>query len=91
MAPVRVGGILDHSFIVVRSLIAPVILGLDFLHKHRIVLDFTIPLTIQNQVQQADHALPVEFRPILDATRNVSKKVCAVTTINEPDEDDIDT
>jgi len=30
VAPVRVGGILDHSFIVVRSLIAPVILGLDF-------------------------------------------------------------
>jgi len=38
-------------------------------------LEFTtILLTIQNQIQQADHDLPVEFRPIFDAAGDVSKK-----------------
>ena len=31
----------DHSLVVVHSLITPVILGVDFLKKHRLVLDFT--------------------------------------------------
>ena len=30
----------SHSLIIVQFLIAPVILGLDFLQKHRLVLDF---------------------------------------------------
>ena len=38
-----------HPLIVVQSLIAPVILGLDFLQKHRLVLDFTSsPVKISN-------------------------------------------
>ena len=90
VAPIRVGNLLvDHNFIVVHSLITHVILGLDFLHKHRIVLDFTtIPVTIHNSSQQID--LPEEFMPILNSTRNTLKKICAVTSINEPDEDVVD-
>ena len=32
---------MDHSFVVVQSLITPVILGIDFMQKHGLVLDFT--------------------------------------------------
>ena len=90
VAPIRVGNLLvDHNCIVIPSLITPVILGLDFLHKHRIILDFTtIPVSIHNSSQQTD--LPEEFMPILNTARNSLKKVCAVTSINEPDEDVID-
>ena len=30
-----------HEFVVVKTLVAPVILGIDFLHKHGLKLDFT--------------------------------------------------
>ena len=36
----------DHSFVLVQSLITPVILGIDFMQKHGLVLDFTTtPIT----------------------------------------------
>ena len=39
---IQVGEIeLVHSFVVVRELVAPVILGVDFLHDNGLVLDFT--------------------------------------------------
>lgn len=74
VAPICVADLLvDHSFVVVKSLITPVILGLDFLHRHGIVLDFTTtPLTIHNNIQQTE--VPAELRPILDTARNNSKK-----------------
>jgi len=85
--PVHVSNTVCHSFIVVHFLIWP-----RLLHRNGILLDFTTtPLTIQNQVQQADCDLSAEFCPILDALRNVLSKVCAVTSINEPDEYVIDT
>ena len=31
----------DHSFVLVQLLITPVILGIDFMQKHGLVLDFT--------------------------------------------------
>ena len=48
MAPIQVGNIhANYNFIVVHSLITPVILGMGFLQKHGIVLDFTtMPVTI---------------------------------------------
>ena len=40
--PVQVGGLhVEHPMIVVQSLITQVILGMDFLQKHGLVLDFT--------------------------------------------------
>ena len=56
VAPIHVGNLLvDHNFIIVHSLITHVILGLDFLHKHTIFLDFTtIPVTVHNSSQQTD-------------------------------------
>ena len=46
--PVQVGGVrAEHPMIVVRSLITQVILGMDFLQKHGLVLDFTtMPVNI---------------------------------------------
>ena len=46
--PVQVGGLhVEHPMIVVQSLITQVILGMDFLQKHGLVLDFTLPVNIQ--------------------------------------------
>ena len=45
-----------HNFLVVKSLITPAILGMDFLQKHKIVLDFsTMPVTV-TQMQDKAHA-----------------------------------
>ena len=46
---VKIGQLyVDHSFVVVHSLITPVILGIDFLRKHRLVLHFTsIPIGVK--------------------------------------------
>ena len=41
-APVKLGELeLVQEFVVVESLVAPVILGIDFLHDNALVLDFT--------------------------------------------------
>ena len=41
-APIKLGELeLLHEFVVVESLVAPVILGVDFLHENALVLDFT--------------------------------------------------
>ena len=63
VVPVSVGTLhVDHNFVVVYSLIIPVILGTDFLHKHRIVLDFTTtPVTIQNTNPPPN--IPTEAQP----------------------------
>ena len=43
--PIQLGDIkTDHPFVVVQSLITPVILGIDFMQKHGLVLDFTTTL-----------------------------------------------
>ena len=48
--PVQVGKVsVDHPLVVVKSLITPVILGIDFLQAHGLILDFT--------------TTPVELRP----------------------------
>jgi len=79
VVPISVGNLLvDHKFIVVHYLITPVILGLDFLHTHQIVLDFTTtPVTIHNSSQQI--YLPEEVMLVLNTARNTLKKICAVT------------
>ena len=41
-APLQVGELqVTHEFVVVDKLVTPVILGVDFLHEHSLVLDFT--------------------------------------------------
>ena len=54
--PIQLGGLkVDHHFVEVRSLITPMILGIDFMHKHGLVLDFTTtPITVRNNTMSAD-------------------------------------
>ena len=57
-APVKVGQVsVEHPFVVVKSLIAGVILGIDFLRQHELVLDFAfspIKVLSRNQPIMAD-------------------------------------
>ena len=66
-APISVGTLhVDHNFVVVYSLITPAILGIDFLQKHGIVMDFTTtPVTIQNTNPLPN--VPPEVQPILES------------------------
>ena len=61
-APIRIGELkLMHEFVVVQSLVAPVILGTDFLHDNTLLLDFTkkpeFVVTRYNQPKQTLRAL----------------------------------
>ena len=51
VVPIQIGSIhADHNFIVIHSLITPVILGMDLFQKHGMVLDFTtMPVTLQDK------------------------------------------
>ena len=49
----------NHSLVVVRLLITPVIRGLDFLRKHCLVLDFTsTPIGVASQSVQPEDDCP---------------------------------
>ena len=79
----------DHSFVLVQLLITPVILGIDFMQKHGLVLDFTttyIIICIQTiHVNcQPDH----DLEPLLSAMRKVKLKVAAIPSISQSIEDD---
>ena len=90
VAPIRVGNLhVDHQFVVVHSLITPVILGMDFLQKHNIVLDFTTkPVMVHNT--DLPTKVPPELEPILETVRNTTRKVCAVASLTESNEETID-
>ena len=54
----RMSTSIRHNFLIVTSLIAPVILGTDFFQQHGLILDFTKP-TIQIYPKQDD--IPVDI------------------------------
>ena len=62
-APIRIGELkFMHEFVDVQSLVAPVILGTDFLHDNALLLDFTktpvkFVVTRYNQPKQTLRAL----------------------------------
>ena len=60
---------IEQPFVVVGALIVPVILGLDFLRKHRLILDFAIcPIKILSQPPAADSYEGIqELQPLVDA------------------------
>ena len=79
--------IVNHKFVVVQSLISPIILGIDFLQWHSLVLDFTTsPVSIVSKQIKSDlkPSLPKCVKPLLNAA-----KVCA-TGVNGESEDIID-
>ena len=78
-----------HPLIIVPSLIASVILGLDFLQKHGLVLDFTVsPVKIRSCMNQPTCFQDV--KPLLDSVRQVKNKICVVKALTETTEESID-
>ena len=53
-APICIGELqVTHTFVVVDKLVAPVILGVDFLHQHALVLDFSkTPVTVHRGTKE---------------------------------------
>ena len=88
---VHVGPVhVDHCLVVVRSLITPVILGIDFMQEHGIVLDFaTNPIRITQQAV-ADYTLSRHDRDALSAAIKTKVKVCAVQAEPELSEEALD-
>ena len=88
--PLCVGGVqASHPLVIVQSLIVPVILGLDFLQKYGMVLDFTSnSVKISSQPNESDSS--DNIKTVLDMARQVTSKVCAVNVLTETTEDLVD-
>jgi len=47
--------VVSHELVVVKTLVAPVMLGIDFLHKHGLILNFTHnPVIVSSSSQKAE-------------------------------------
>ena len=67
-----------HMFVVVNTLITPVILGMDFLQKHGMVIDFaSTPVRISLPPAAENNTDPI-LRPVLQAEHNLWTKYCAI-------------
>ena len=90
--PVQVGPIeVEHSLVAVQSLITSVILGIDFLHAHGLILDFTttpVHVTTQpvpdNTLKESDQQSP------LYAARKTKARVCVIQETDGLSEEAID-
>ena len=82
----------DHPFVVVRSLITPVILGIDFLRKHRLVLDFTsTPIGVTSRAASQEEFCPApELQPIWEASQKARAKACTVMSTAELTDETLD-
>ena len=85
-----------HDFVVVGSLVMPVILGVDFLHGNALVLDFTnTPVNVQQvnsalSAQSESQFTMVQIGPIYEASRNTQVKVCAIAAVEQLGADVVD-
>ena len=97
-APVVLGNTeMKHYFVVVKDLITPVILGVDFLQDKGLVLDFTTtPVTVtprkerSTQSQQKSHHIPLELAPALEAEKQRRSKFCAALSVVDDNRDEIE-
>ena len=72
----------NHNFVVVHSLISPVILGIDFPQKYNLVMDFTsIPVGITSIAANKLETLPKCMKPMVDT--GMKAKICAVQALEE--------
>ena len=79
--PVQLGELeVLHNFVVVESLVAPIILGVDFLHDNGLVLDFTqTPVAVRHpdlpSIAQLEESMEIEqLRPVYQScTKDTSK------------------
>ena len=89
--PVQVGPIeVDHPLVVVQSLIAPVILGIDFLQAHGLILDFTTTPAHVTTQPTSDSSRKESAKQVLYEARKTKARVCAVQESAELSEEAID-
>ena len=79
----------NHSLVIVHLLISPVILGLDFLCKHKLTVDLSSSPVNLTFPQASDENLQ-DLIPLFDATKKNKAKICAVEALKEPTEESID-
>ena len=96
-APVELGELkVMHKFVVVENLVASAILGVNFLHENRLMLDFSSSLVTVCQTKasflpdpQAVLAIN-QIRPIYETTCASRARICAVSAIEEAPADIVD-
>ena len=96
-ALIELGGLkLLHEFVVVESLVAPMILGVDFLHENALVLDFTqSPVVVRHaepgpQLQPSASLRSDPVKSIYKAERETQARACAIAALEQPGTDVID-
>ena len=78
-----------HNFIVVNSLVTPVILGTDFLQKHGLTLDFTAdPVTVYQSGNELSDAEQVQL--VWEAECATKKKRYAAAVLEDRTADVVD-
>eukprot|EP00731_Ephydatia_muelleri_P006686 Em0003g934a len=87
---------MKHYFVVVKDLITPVILGVDFIQEKGLVLDFTTtPVTVtpskerSTQNQQKNHYIPLELAPALEAEKQRRSKFCAALSVVDDNSEEL--
>ena len=96
-APVELGELkVMHKFVVVENLVASAILGVDFLHENRLVLDFSsLPVTVcQTKASFSPDPQAVlaidQIRPVYETIRASRARICTVSVIEETPADIVD-
>ena len=85
-----------HEFVVVESLVAPVILGVDFLQGNALVLDFSqSPVVVRHTkpgpLSQSQASLSInQVLPLYEAEQRTQARACVITTLEEPGTDVVD-
>jgi len=85
-----------HEFGVVKTLVAPVILGIDILQGNGLTLDFTQnPVTVSNRSPKVssltDNSMAItQVDPIYEATPKRLFQACAISVNHEPEVDIVD-
>ena len=75
-----------HNFVVVDKLVAPVIIGVDFLHKNSLMLDFTkesVKVCSTTRVESAVRSV----LPMHEAAHKIKASACIITAMEQPDVD----
>ena len=89
--PVQVCALgVEHPFVVMDSLIAPVILGMNFLEGHGIILDFaSSPVQVLPR-PQGDASGFDELKPVVAAVDQAKAQYCVAITLREMTEEVVD-
>ena len=91
-ATVQIGQLKVRYNFIVNSLVTPVILGTDFLQKHRLTLDFTAdPVTVyQSGNEISDAEIPEQVQLVWEAECTTKKKCYAAAVLEDQTADVVD-